>query len=86
MNCPCGKLTCALFIQDDFRVRPNVTVSMGLRYERFGQPINGILKLNPSCRTHSPHERRRLWPALRHRLVSGGRPQDGLPWGLCLDV
>ena len=33
----------ALFVQDDFRVRPNFNLSAGLRYERFGQPINGIL-------------------------------------------
>jgi hypothetical protein len=39
----------AVFLQDDFRVRPNVTLSWGLRYERFGQPINGILKLNPTA-------------------------------------
>ena len=46
---PLREVDGALFIQDDFRVRPNVTVSMGLRYERFGQPINGILKLNPTA-------------------------------------
>lgn len=39
----------AVFIQDDFRFRPNVTVSLGLRYERFGQPINGILSVNPTA-------------------------------------
>jgi len=38
----------AVFIQDDFHIRPNVTLSAGLRYERFGQPINGILKMNPA--------------------------------------
>ncbi len=39
----------AVFIQDDFRVRPNVNLSLGLRYERFGQPINGILNMNPAA-------------------------------------
>jgi hypothetical protein len=39
----------ALFMQDDFHARPNVTLSLGVRYERFGQPINGILKLNPAA-------------------------------------
>ncbi|MDR3674473.1 MAG: TonB-dependent receptor [Acidobacteriota bacterium] len=38
----------ALFIQDDFHARPNVTLSAGLRYERFGEPINGIIHMNPS--------------------------------------
>ncbi len=39
----------AVFIQDDFRFHPNLTISLGLRYERFGQPIDGILKLNPNA-------------------------------------
>jgi len=39
----------ALFIQDDFRIRSNFNVSAGLRFERFGQPINGILKMNPNA-------------------------------------
>jgi hypothetical protein len=46
---PLRELDEALFIQDDFHVRPNVTLSAGLRYEGFGQPINGILKMNPGA-------------------------------------
>lgn len=30
------------FIQDDWRVRRDLTVYLGLRYERFGQPINRL--------------------------------------------
>ena len=35
------------FFQDDIRVNPKFTLSLGLRYELPGQPINRIRKLNP---------------------------------------
>ena len=37
----------AVFAQDDFHARSNLNLSLGLRFERFGQPINGILNMNP---------------------------------------
>lgn len=37
-----------MFAQDDWRIRKNLTISAGLRYEIFGQPINSIRKFNPA--------------------------------------
>jgi hypothetical protein len=37
-----------MFAQDDWRIRKNLTISAGLRYELFGQPINSIRKFNPA--------------------------------------
>ncbi|MGH9862704.1 MAG: TonB-dependent receptor domain-containing protein [Candidatus Acidiferrales bacterium] len=36
------------FFQDDFRVTPKFTLSAGLRYEQYSQPLNGIRGLNPN--------------------------------------
>jgi hypothetical protein len=44
---PLRETDVAIFVQDDFHLRPNLDLSAGLRYERFGQPIDGIVKMNP---------------------------------------
>jgi hypothetical protein len=36
------------FFQDDIRLTPRLTLSLGLRYENFGQPINRVAELNPA--------------------------------------
>jgi hypothetical protein len=45
---PLRELSQAYFFQDDVRARPGFTLSLGVRYENFGQPINGIHRLNPA--------------------------------------
>ena len=44
----------ALFVQDDFHALPNLNLSAGVRYEHFGQPINGILSMNPAAGNRVP--------------------------------
>jgi hypothetical protein len=37
------------FFQDDFRARPNLTFSFGIRFEHYGQPSNRIAEQNPAA-------------------------------------
>ncbi|MGH9406327.1 MAG: carboxypeptidase regulatory-like domain-containing protein [Terriglobia bacterium] len=46
---PLREFDSAYFFQDDFRLRPNFTLSGGFRLDQFGQPINGIHRLNPAA-------------------------------------
>ena len=36
------------FIQDDIQLRPNFTLSIGMRYENYGQVINRLAEINPA--------------------------------------
>jgi Carboxypeptidase regulatory-like domain len=48
---PLRNLSGAGFLQNDFQLRPNFTLSLGVRYEWFGQPINTIHDLNKQVST-----------------------------------
>ena len=81
---------CGIFFQDDWKARPNLTLSAGLRYSYFGPLTDkdnnmGVLTFGsgsrPLDRDHHSHGNRRLerakaqlWPADRLQLESDLTP------------
>jgi len=66
------------FIQDDFRIRPNFTLSYGLRYEYFSQPVNSIRNVNPNG-PFVNHDKNNLaprigfaWSPWKRTVIRGG--------------
>jgi hypothetical protein len=61
------------FVQDDLRVKPWITFSIGLRYENFGQPTNRIADLNPSFGSKIEPDRKDFSPRAGFALSLGQR-------------
>jgi hypothetical protein len=67
------------FFQDDIRLTARLTVSLGLRYENFGQPVNRIADLNPAFGTKIARDNLDFGPRIgfarafgNHTVLRGG--------------
>ena len=66
------------FAQDDWRARNDLTISVGIRYENFGQPINSVHDINsnaPFINTDNKDFAPRLgvaWAPAQHWVVRAG--------------
>ncbi len=70
------------YAQDDFRVRPNLTLNYGLRFSIFRQPYDKTGQLtNFDPAAYNPADAFRIDPATGNRIPGTGNPLNGIIQG-----
>ena len=68
-----------LFVQDEWRVRPNLTLSLGLRYELPGNTLQSLIELNERIVQSTGDARYELSPVPK-RDTNNFQPRLGFNW------
>src|SRR6185369_10366090 len=71
-----------LYGQDEWRVRPNFTLSLGMRYENAGQPIQDLVEFNDPVFAASGNDPRYKVRPIPGRDTNNWEPRLGFNWNL----
>ncbi len=70
------------FAQDEWRIKPNLTLSLGLRYENAGQPIQDLVEFNDPVFAASGSDPRYRVRPIPGRDTDNWEPRLGFNWNL----
>jgi outer membrane receptor protein involved in Fe transport len=69
-----------LYGQDEWKVKPNFTLTLGLRYENAGQPIQDLVKFNDPVLAASGNDPRYKVKPIPKRDTNNWEPRFGFNW------
>jgi outer membrane receptor protein involved in Fe transport len=69
-----------LYGQDEWKVKPNLTLTLGLRYENAGQPIQDLVKFNDPVLAASGNDPRYKVKPIPKRDTNNWEPRFGFNW------
>ena len=68
------------FAQDEFRIKPNFTITYGIRYEAPGNPVNFLKSINDKVVANNGNDERYRFTPVPPRDLNNWAPRFGFNW------